>query len=73
MIIKGYRYSTKTAATTAQDSINEQFGFPNGGDTVEAVAVEKHGSKWYIRWDVLYAATLGEPTDYDLPDPSPTE
>ncbi len=73
MILKGYRYSTKTAAVAAQDELNEQFGFPDSGDTVQAVDVEKHNGKWYIRWDSTYASQLGEPTDYELPDPSPTE
>jgi hypothetical protein len=72
MILKGYRYSTKTAATAAQDELNEQFGFP-AGDTLRAVGVEKHDGKWYIRWDATYASQLGSPTDYELPDPPPTE
>jgi len=73
MILKGYRYSTKTAAIAARDELNEQFGFPDSGDTVQAVDVEKHDGKWYIRWDATYASQLGEPTDYELPDPPPIE
>ena len=73
MIIKGYRYLTKTAATAAQSGLNEQFGFPDYGDTERAVDVENHGGKWYIRWDATYASQLGKPTNYELPDPSPTE
>ena len=72
MTLKGYRYSTKTAAIAAQDELNEQFGFP-AGDTLRAVGVEKHDGKWYIRWDATYASQLGEPTDYELPDPPPIE
>jgi hypothetical protein len=73
MIIKGYRYLTKTAATAAQSGLNEQFGFPDYGDTERAVDVENHGGKWYIRWDATYASQLGKPTNYELPDPPPTE
>ena len=73
MILKGYRYSTETAAVAAQDELNEQFGFPDSGDTVQAVDVEKHNGKWYIRWDSTYASQLGDPNDYELPDPPPTE
>tara|TARA_R110002020_G_scaffold398352_3_gene608411 strand:+ start:1287 stop:1511 length:225 start_codon:yes stop_codon:yes gene_type:complete len=73
MIIKGYRYSTKTAAEAAQDELNEHFGFPDDGDTVQAVGVEKHDGKWYIRWDPTYASQLGDPTEYELPDPLPPE
>jgi hypothetical protein len=73
MIIKGYRYLTTTAATAAQSGLNEQFGFPDYGDTERAVDVENHGGKWYIRWDATYASQLGKPTNYELPDPPPTE
>jgi hypothetical protein len=74
MVINGYRYSTEAAATAAQDELNDHFGFPvPGGRTLNAVGVEKHDGKWYIRWDATYAARLGEPTEYEVPDPGPPE
>jgi hypothetical protein len=76
-IINGYKYTTESKAQKAQKACNAYYGIPKTPEDITQNWVEYQKANlnkpifWYIVYDEILKAVLGEPIEFEVITPFP--
>jgi hypothetical protein len=77
MKVTGYKYTTELDAINARETCDAYYGIPVSPDDVTQNWVNYQTADldtpvfWYIKADDSLKPVLGEPTEFDVTQPSP--
>jgi hypothetical protein len=77
--MQGYKYQTEQQAQQARKQCADYYGLPKASDDVTQYWVDYQYAElneppfWYITYDESLLPILGEPTEFDVVQPTPFE